>query len=294
MSYEKRRPEFNLSGTLTNGCTALDTSIASTAFTGLPTDYSNSLYLPLVLANDTEGKAEVVWATGHSAGAETLTVVRGREGTAGTAFAAGDVVRCAVTTRDVESTSSTRAALPTDAHYGMRVLIVDEGQVVEKTPSGWNDSAPLQSTTARRHHWTLTGGVVVSGNSDVLVTGLTPVPGEEGDIATVSGGLLTLHQAGLWTLVWQSTTDTTDVPGFFRNTLQWPGGAFMVTPSQQIARNAGGFPGAGTVINRITWTGYVTATQAAQGIRAIVGHSTTGGSSITTGVYDLTAEYLGA
>lgn len=289
MSYELRRPYFNLSGTLTNGCTALDTSLASTVFTTLPTDYSTGSYLPLVLANDTQGKSEIVWVTGHSSAAASVTVVRGREGASAQAFSAGDVVRCSPTVRDVQSSVTTRSALPGDAHYGMRVLILDEAQVVERTSAGWDDSSPFESDPTRKHRWSQSAAVL-SANNVQTATGMGGQQnGTTGSIASMTAGVVTLNKPGLWSLDISMYANS----GSNRNqgpTFLWNNGAFMGSSLYQIVGVFGGSGTAGNGLTSVAWTGYVNSSQANQGISCQVYSSV----AMTGCVYDVFAEYLGA
>jgi hypothetical protein len=290
MAYEHRRPIFNLSGTLTVGCSALDTSLQSTIFPNLPSDYSTTLYLPLTVANDAQGKAEIVWVTGHSAAASTATVVRGREGTSAQAFSAGDVVRCSPTIRDVVGGVANRAALPTDAHIGQRVLIIAEAQVVEYTSAGWNDSAPLEADVARKHHWVQTGAPTGAGTI-ILISGLSSTQvGTSGTIATQTGGNLTLNKAGLWSI----TAAIFATSGTSRNQgvqLKWTNGAFPGGSTlYQINGAIGGSGILGNGLSTMSWVGYVNEAQAALPIEFSVFTSI----AITGCQYDLYAEYLGA
>lgn len=136
MAYEYRRHVYNLSGSLQSAVNATDTTItaANGLFTSLPTDLSTSLYTPLVLADDTAGKSEVVYAVAHGSGSAALTVVRGREGTSPQTFPAGSVVRDSVTARDlITSMSKAVADALTDAHLGMQVIDPATGKSLFKT-----------------------------------------------------------------------------------------------------------------------------------------------------------------
>lgn len=140
MANELRAPLNYLTGTLTTAAAISDTTIQSSVFTTLATDYSSTKYLPLVLHDPTAGVYEVVWVTAHSGSSANVTAVRGREGSSARAWPSGTRVICSPTTRDVLSTS-TRAGLPADAHYGARYLLTDESVVVEKTIKGYMPSA---------------------------------------------------------------------------------------------------------------------------------------------------------
>lgn len=136
-NYDQRDVQDYRFGQLSSGITALDTTLASTAFAGLPATPTTTRYIPLTIADDSLGLYETVWVTGHSAASQSVTVVRGREGSSSRAWAAGSTWRIAPTIRDVVLWVANRAALPTDGHLGMRVGLADVGQIVEKTASGW-------------------------------------------------------------------------------------------------------------------------------------------------------------
>lgn len=133
MTVIVRRPKDFLFGTLQTAAAVSDTSISSTAFANLPTDYSTGLVLPLILLNPSLGTFEVVWATGHTSGSQTVTVVRGKEGTTAQAWPSGTQVICAPTaSRDALGTFVSTSA-PTDLHVGARNVVTDKGVVQEQT-----------------------------------------------------------------------------------------------------------------------------------------------------------------
>lgn len=136
MANEQRSPRDYLSGTLTVAAAISDTTIQSAAFASLPTNFSSTLYLPLVLHDPSAGLYEVVWCTAHSGSSTSITVVRGREGTSARAWPTGTQVMCTPTIRDTLPAMN-RASLPSDAHYGMRALVSDEGVVNARTSAGW-------------------------------------------------------------------------------------------------------------------------------------------------------------
>lgn len=128
-----RRPKDFLFGTLSTAAAISDTAMSSTAFANLPTDYSTSLVLPLILLNPSLGTYEVVWVTGHSSGSQTVTVVRGKEGTAAQAWPSGTQVICAATaSRDALGTFVSTSP-PSDLHVGYRGVATDTGIVQEQT-----------------------------------------------------------------------------------------------------------------------------------------------------------------
>lgn len=135
-NYDQRAVLDYRFGQLSGGVTSLDTTLASTAFVSLPSDLTVTKYMPIVLADDSLGLYEVVWVTAHSGGSQSVTVLRGREGSSARAWAAGTTWRVAPLTRDTVSVL-TRATLPADPHIGMRAFLTDENRLVEKVTGGW-------------------------------------------------------------------------------------------------------------------------------------------------------------
>lgn len=139
-NYDTRRVLDYRFGQLSASVTALDTTLQSTAFATLASDLTAEKYVPLVLADDALGLYEIVWVTGHSAASQSVTVVRGREGSTARGWASGTLWRIAPTIRDVQGTVATRGALPGDAHIGMRMMIEDEDAIVTRVTAGWERS----------------------------------------------------------------------------------------------------------------------------------------------------------
>lgn len=132
-----RAPKDFFFGQLGQPAALTDTSLNSPVFANLPSTYSTSLVLPLVLLDLARGVYEVVWVTGHVAASQNVTVVRGKEGSTAQAWPQFAQIQAAPTAaRDVLGviTSGTR---PVDAHLGMRALETDTGQIKELTSSGW-------------------------------------------------------------------------------------------------------------------------------------------------------------
>ena len=286
MAYEHRRPIFDLSGSLAAAVASTDSQITGrgTIFTGLPTDLSTELYLPLVLANDGLGKSEVVWATGHSAGSPTLTVVRGREGTTPVAFDAGDVVRCSPTLRDVTSVVSARSDLPTDAHRGMRVLIASEGEVVERTRRGWDNA-----DATRKHRWSQANSALPVVAAGQLITGMGGnQTGSAGTIASLTGGKLTLGRAGRWFVSLAGFAPGRNNNANFGAAMKWPSGAFPGNVDKYSV--VGQAPNANTLVD-VAATVYVPDDVAKNRPIEMYGFTNV---AYNSGVqWDVTAEYLG-
>jgi len=289
-NYDQRSPLDFRFGQLSGGVTSLDTTLTSASFATLPSDLSVTKYMPLTLADDSTGVFETVWITGHASGSSAVTVIRAREGTTARAWAQGAAWRCAPTVRDGLSTL-TRAALPSDAHLGMRAILTDEGQVVEKGPSGW--MTPFGSGAARRSLWNASG-VSLPNDTEVVLSALasntyTTSP------ATQVGGAYYLNKGGYWHLRLGSFVDTGDAHSLALG-FRWAAGTPTPTPwpgdEVQKGYAPGGYHAAGAIQITTAWLGYVTAAQAAFGIwcfaRSIVNPAATIG-----GYFQFTAEYLG-
>ena len=140
MAYEQRAPLNYLAGTLSSAAAISDTALVSDSFATLPTDYTTTKYLPVVLHDPSTGVYEVVWVTAHASTSTTATVVRAREATTARAWPTASNLICAPTIRDTVSTT-TLAGLPTDAHTGMRVDVTDKQYTAERLHSGaWGPS----------------------------------------------------------------------------------------------------------------------------------------------------------
>lgn len=89
MANEIRLRSNNQFGALSVGITDVDTTLTSPDFVTLPTvDTTNHLILTLD-PNETNGPAEIVRVTAHSAASTTLTVERGYEGSVARAHLSG-------------------------------------------------------------------------------------------------------------------------------------------------------------------------------------------------------------
>jgi len=169
-------------GTISVAAAIGDTTLTSTAFAALPSNFSTSNVCPLNLINPSTGAREVVWITGHTAASTTVTVIRGKEGTAAAAWASGSQWVCAPTaSRDgVPLMTTTQINALTDQHVGMRVLNTDTSSVWEWTFSaGWQDEVGLAKPTDVGG--TFSGGTVTaSGNVQMrtaCVLSVTPSSG---------------------------------------------------------------------------------------------------------------------
>jgi hypothetical protein len=135
--YELRVPVNYGFGGLTNAAAVSDTALVSNDFTSLPSGLSTTMYLPVTLQDPANKVYEIVWVTAHAAGSNTVTVVRGREGTAARAWPASTLWTCAPTLRDGVLSVANAAALPADPHIGLRVCQQDTQQMLEWTTGGW-------------------------------------------------------------------------------------------------------------------------------------------------------------
>ena len=295
MAYEIRQTLDYRFGQLSAGATALDTTLQSPAFAGLPSDLSTTKYLPIVIADDTAGTYEVVWVTGHAASSTSVTVVRGREGSTARGWSAGATWRHAPTSRDVVS-SYTRATLPADAHLGMRAAVSDEGgQVVERVlGGGW--VTPFGYGYRRLSRWSQSNGGLANSSSQAVVSGMTAVSGFQSSPATYNNGVVLLNAAGIWSLQFEAYVDP-DGPRIFQLWLDsGSNGHFPGQTSLTDARQTQSTPFAGyaRVTPRIVHVGYFPDAVAKLPftLRAL----TTGPAALgaITGIsYGFTAELLG-
>jgi TP901 family phage tail tape measure protein len=88
---------------------------------------------------DAVGVYEVVWVTAHTAGSNTVTVVRGTEGTSAQPWSAGARVESAPTSYDTVL-ARLAASLPSDPFIGQRVNRGDRSDVLERVNGYWGPS----------------------------------------------------------------------------------------------------------------------------------------------------------
>jgi hypothetical protein len=157
LTYENRLSANYTFGVLTSAAATPDTTLTSTDFSArLASGLSTTTYVPITLQDSSTGNFEIVWANAHTAAATTCTVLRGREGTSARAWASGTLWVVAPTLRDVMLSVANRAALPADAHVGMRCELQDEQAMVEKTLAGFQ-TMPLG----------IIGGRVITGTNNL-------------------------------------------------------------------------------------------------------------------------------
>ena len=296
-TYDLRVPANYIYGQLTKSATSLDTKLTSPGFTILPANLSTTRYMPITLADDSARRYETVWITGHGAGSPTVTVVRGREATIAKRWALGSLWRCAPTARDFLTVVDTSAALPSDAHLGMRVVVHDEWRTLEKVPGGWAVTAP--HGPGRRHHYNQLGGPVPN-LTEPTITGWNlgqwaPGMPTNADIATMdaTSGALVLNQPGVWAImfmVWGNALP----PRASRALIHWADGAWAPTSHfiSQWTQTGSGWSWAGVCTHNIHWTGYVDADAAEKPMFfRVANHNATG--ALVQENYYLTVEYLG-
>lgn len=139
MTFEQRQPLNYFSTSLIVAASITDTTMRASAFTSLDSPLGQK-YVPLVLHDDAQGVFEIVWTSAHTASSDTITVVRGKEGTTARAWPAGTRVECAPTVYDALVPSVT-ATLPADAPIGQRSMLGDKFETRERVNGYWAPSA---------------------------------------------------------------------------------------------------------------------------------------------------------
>lgn len=217
-----REPLDYTYGTLSVAAAIGDTTLTSTAFTSLPNStYSTVVVLPIVLHNPATGVREMVWVTAHTGSANTVTVIRGKEGTSAAAWPSGTqwIVAPTIARDGLGAYSSAALAAMTDAHVGQRALQGDTGMVVTNTYNGgWVADAGLclpsevQKTAANATVptpatiLTRMGNVVSAAPSAGIVAVTFPVAFPNGVIGGVSGSTWSAQFEGIVTVDSLSTT----------------------------------------------------------------------------------------
>ncbi|WP_370944002.1 hypothetical protein AB5J62_33515 [Amycolatopsis sp. cg5] len=171
MSYEYRSNKDYFFGTLLNAAAISDTSLSSAAFTTLDSDYSSGTpgkYLPLELHDPSQGIYEIVWVVGHAAGSQTVTVVRGREGTPARAWNAGTQLVCAPTAGRDALAALASTGLPTDPHIGQRVARTNKLDVLERGSGVW---APSSGVAVASDVGPMRNGALAPDGSVILMRG---------------------------------------------------------------------------------------------------------------------------
>jgi hypothetical protein len=135
-----RAPIDYAAGQLSQPAAISASSLRSSGFTSLGTNYSTSIVLPIILHDPAAGIHECVWVTGHTTGSDQVTVVRGKEGTTQQAWDnLTDWIVAPTASRDalLSTTKAARQAL-VDQHAGMRVAETDTGNLpIWTNTAGW-------------------------------------------------------------------------------------------------------------------------------------------------------------
>ncbi len=135
MSFEQRQVVNYFSTSLIVAASITDTTMRATGFTQLDST-TGAKYQALVLHDDAQGVYEIVWVSNHSAASDTVTVVRGKEGTTARAWPAGTRVEIAPTAYDALY-AAVVSSLPSDAPIGMRAMVGDKFEVRQRVNGGY-------------------------------------------------------------------------------------------------------------------------------------------------------------
>lgn len=185
-----------------------------------------------------------------------------------------------------------RIAVPSDFHSTVSDLQTQIDEVARRTVPSATSVVDLNNRVVTleehgKHSWF--GSVSVPAGSDVIVSAFTE--DWSGGIATLGGSGLLLNQPGRWSLLWYSynTSNTNGVSTLYWN---WPGGAVPVNPFGDQRYRHTGVAGAGQLRQPVSWTGWVTAAQAAVPIVPRIYWN--GFTAVNADHdYNLAAEYLG-
>lgn len=137
MANEIRLRSNNQAGVITDNPLAMGaTTINSAAFTSLPTVGATNHLMLILDPLETNGAAEIVMVTAHSAAATSVTVIRGSEGTVARAHILNTVwYHGPVTSDTIEVlTSSTR---PTSPYTGEAIYEVDTNVLRAFNGTAW-------------------------------------------------------------------------------------------------------------------------------------------------------------
>ena len=290
--YDYRWPADGRFGVLKEAVNAGATTLRSFDFQQFTADLSPSYYRTIIITDDTPYKYEIVWATGHTIGSDTVTVVRGREGTTAQSWPANAVWRHGPTIRDTVGVT-TRAGLSglTDHHMGARYALSDEEQTLVKSGGTWQNAAPYRPS--RKQMWTQLD-YPLSDDNPVIVSGWDEqVAGPEIAVMAANGNC-TLNLEGVWSITAMMRADegTTQRTQHFQ--INWPSGPwaatvnlFTVKDTSQVA-----YTWCGLIQQPISWCGYVTAAQAAAPFQIKCYQNTAPNLMLLTHFY-LIVEYLG-
>lgn len=200
MPYTYRRTRNYFFSTLTTAATISDTTLSCADFGPLPSNYTTSSYLPLVLHDPATKLYEVVWVVAHTAAATTATVERGKESSTARAWPAGTQILCAPTVRD-GAPPLARVNLPADPFVGERHTLDDEGIALQSTfASGWQAdvgvAVPAEYGKRQDGSAVPTTGVIVMRGGQV--TANTDALGQIQVTYTTAFAVQTLHATMGW------------------------------------------------------------------------------------------------
>ncbi len=263
--YELRVPANYLFGQLTNPAAISDTAMVSTDFASLQSGLSTSLYIPITLQDPANKAFEIVWATAHTGASNTITVVRGREGSAARAWPASTLWACAPTLRDSVLPVANAAALPADPHVGLRALQLDSQVALQWAyPGGWE-------LEARRGIL----GLVKRNAADSVTNGADSLF----ETLTIAGMKATRYYKAVWTFN-TNASGTVNPPNGSANIRLSAAGA-AVTASDTSIRSVG-------IINQSTTSPGVVVeaifTVPTDGTYQLGGSANSGGSSTTLNI----------
>lgn len=155
------------------------------------------------------------------------------------------------------------------------------------TSRGW---VPIGDIDPGHHALVATASVPPSIATTLAISGMAA--GHDDGIATVAGNRITLNRAGRWHIGIVAFSDST-VSGRSTVRLLWTDGAIFPVDINNTAFRATGFAGAGQMHQNITWTGNVSAAQAAKPMDIIAFWLPSTGTASTTYTASVVLEYLG-
>lgn len=199
-------------------------------------------------------------------------------------FPAGTKVR----TSNINASSIPVVSATTDVvtpFTGQIVFATTDNTLYRYNGSSW---VVLYDADDTSHEWT---GSVSAGNAFATVTNWSQ--SNSAGIATMaSSTTLTLNRAGKWALTLKCSSDA-GLTGVEQNKLVWSSGPWSDSALLDTRWRGSGFAGAGGLASVLSWTGYVSTSQATQGITAQALWNPSSGSSAITHTMVLLADYLG-
>ena len=200
-----------------------------------------------------------------------------------------------------DTTLSGRLGLPTSRPSGTaagQLRIASDWTPEVFDGSVWRGKFGADSTpnaSGRKHYWTANNVAINGSDTFAQVTALIDATSPQGTVASMSSGSLYLNAAGLWSITASFFVDS-GKDGIARLRLIWTNGAFAgrdtITDSRcrQITTSLGQSGNAECVI---TWVGWVDSASAANPLQMWIANRTSDGSTTSTTVLTMGAEYLG-